>query len=268
MKRFYLVFGAMLVAAGCSSGYKSFYQSVPGATPEAIAAKRANPPPAMPSIERIAPADPAVLGAAFNQRGYDVIGYSSFNSGARESEEGALKQGKAVGADVVVIVNPQYTGTVTTQMPLTTPTTSTSYTNATATAYGPAGTATAYGNATTTTYGSKTTYIPITVNRHDYTAVYLVKGTYKLGAYARDLNNEERQELQTNQGAVLYVIVDGQPAFQADLLPGDVVSRIGATQIPNAAAFTAATALYGGKTVDITFRRRGVEMTKQISINR
>lgn len=258
---------AILSLGGCASGYSSFYQAYPGATPEAISQQRAGPPPAIPNVERIAPGDPAAIGAAMNQRGYQSIGYSSFNSGRSESEAAAVEQGRKVGADLVLIINPQYTGTVTTTVPITTPTTSTSYTTGTATAYGPAGTVNAYGSATTTTYGSKTNYIPIATNRYDYTSVYFIKGKFRLGMYTRPLSNEERQELQTNQGAVVTVIVDGTPAFNADLLPGDVITSIGGIPVSSPESFTAASAANAGKLAEIRYKRRGVDMTKQVQLN-
>jgi len=163
----------VLSLTGCAvNGYSKFYQQVPDATPEAIAQIRAAPPPETPLVMYAAkPPDPK----PFMQQGYAVIGYSSFNSGHNEPDSEAVAQAKKIGADLVVIVDPNYTGSVTSQIPLTLPTTTTSQTNGSATAYGSGGSVTAYGNSTTTTYGSRTTYIPMTVNRYDYGAVYFVK---------------------------------------------------------------------------------------------
>ena len=112
---------------------------------------------------------------AYAKRGYVQIGNAMFNSGRDEPETAAVHQGQKVGADLVLILNPKYTGSVTSSVPITTPTTNLSYTSGTATAYGSGGTVTAYGNSTTTTYGTTTNYVPITVNRSDYGAVFFVK---------------------------------------------------------------------------------------------
>jgi hypothetical protein len=160
LNRLALVAISSLVLAGCASGYKSFYQPAIGVTPEAIAARRAGPPPATPILERSAPGNAETILASYAKRGFGMIGHSIFNSGKSESESSALEQGKAVGADLVLVLNPQYTGSVTSNIPITIPTTTTSYTTGSATSYGSGGTATAYGNATTTSYGSHTTYIP------------------------------------------------------------------------------------------------------------
>ena len=112
---------------------------------------------------------------------------------------------------------------MTTHVPVTSPTTSTSHTSGTATAIGSGGTATAFGNSTTTTYGSQTSYVPMTVNRYDYGAAYFVKWRYILGAVWRDLTNEERTSLQSNSGIYITLVVDDTPAFRNDVLVEDII---------------------------------------------
>ena len=258
----------VVILSGCASGYQSFYRPAKGATPEAIAKERAAPAPAVPLVERSAPAEPDAVLTAYAKRGYVLIGHSMFNSGRRESEAAAVKQGQKVGADLVLIFNPQYTGSVTTHVPLTTPTTSTSHTTGSATAFGPGGPVTAYGNATTTTYGSKTTYIPRTVDRSDYGAVYFVKQKFAFGAFTRDLNDTERRALETNQGAVVLTVVDGTPAFMADILPGDVVRTINGEPIYNSGRLTEVIAGLKGQNVRIALLRNGQPIQKQVQLNR
>lgn len=260
----FIVFAVM---QGCASGYASFYKPIPGATPEVIAERRANPPPQTPLVERSAPDDPKKILEAYARRGYAMIGTSEFNSGHNESEASAIKQGQLVKADLVLIMNPQYTGSVTTSMPLTTPTTTTSYTSGTATAYGPGGTVNAYGSGTTTTYGSKTTYIPITINRSNYAAVYFVKQRYVLGAFVRDLNDSERQELQTNQGVVVLTIVNDTPAFSSDVIPGDIILTIDGQQVANQAAYERILDAHKGQVTELTLVRRGQKIQKSIQLN-
>jgi hypothetical protein len=129
-----LAAAAALVFASCASGYKSFYTPADGATPEAIAARRAAPPPDSPILERSAPDKPEAVLAAYAKRGYAMIGASSFSSGTRQSEASALQQARAVRADLVLVLNPQYAGAVTSSIPITTPTTTTAHTTGSATA--------------------------------------------------------------------------------------------------------------------------------------
>ena len=100
------------------SGYKEFYKQAPGTTPETVATMRVAPPPAIP-IERAQPGDSMTILDAYAKRGYIMIGSSMFKTGHPESEDSAVRQAQDVGADLVLILNPRYTGTVTYDIPIT-----------------------------------------------------------------------------------------------------------------------------------------------------
>ena len=261
---FFLALAALV--SGCASGYKQFYIPAQGATPEVISTRRVAPPPPIPILERAPFGDTKAILDAYTKRGYVMIGSAVFNSGKSESEDAAVNQGREVGADLVLVLNPKYSGSVTSSIPITTPTTSTSYTTGSATAYGSGGSATAYGNATTTTYGSTTNYVPFTVHRSDYGAVYFVKFRYNFGATYRDLNDSERQALQSNKGVVLLVIVDGSPAFEADLLVGDLVVAADNISVSNSRAFSEMLRARSGQRVTLSILRRGERIEKVVQL--
>jgi hypothetical protein len=267
MIRLLLAATASLILMSCASGYTKYYKSADDAKLQLIAAQREAPPPASPILERSAVMPADQLLSAYAKRGYTVLGASMFNSDQSQSEEAALEQGHAVGADLVLVFDPKYTGSVTTSIPITIPTATTSYTHGSATAVGPSGTATAYGNATTTTYGTQTTYIPMTVNRSDYGAVYFVKLRFSLGAMVRDLNDGERKELQTNQGVVVLTVADDSPAFTANILPGDIVTAIDGVTVPNQGGFRKMTAERKGKLATLTLVRNGQQIEKSVQLN-
>src|SRR5207248_8766609 len=123
---------SVFLLCSCASGYSEFYKSTSGATPEAIAKIRSGAPPKVPALDHTS-GQPNDVVAAYVRRGYALIGYSSFNTGHRESDDGALSQGTKVGADLVVVVDPKYTGSITSSVPITTPTSTTSYSTGTAT---------------------------------------------------------------------------------------------------------------------------------------
>ncbi len=254
------------VLSGCASGYKEFYRPVNGFDVARIAELRASPPPAQPLVERAQPGNADEILDAYAKRGYVMIGSSMFNSGRAESEDSAVEQGKSVGADLVLILNPKYTGSVTTTVPITTPTTSTTYSTATATAYGRGGPVTAYGTGVSTTHGSTTSYVPITTHRSDYGAVYFIRQKFTLGAFFRDLNDSERQQLQTNRGAVARLIVDGTPAFNADLLVGDVVTAVDGVAVTNTQGLLELLRARSGQTVLFTVVRRGQTIAKTLQL--
>lgn len=257
-----------LFLAGCASGYQQFYKPASSAVLERLATQRVSPAPAAPYIERSQPGNSQAILESYMKRGYIMIGHSAFNAGREESEDSAVRQGKNVGADLVLILSPKYTGSVTTSVPIITPTTSTSYTNGSATAYGAGRTVTAYGNSTTTTVANTTNYIPITINRSDYGAVYFVKQRFSVGVFTRNLSDSERQEFQTNKGAIVTIIVDGTPAFDADLLAGDRITSVDGQDISDSTNFNALLRERLGRKVSLTILRRGQLIEKSIQTRR
>jgi membrane-associated protease RseP (regulator of RpoE activity) len=247
------------------NNYTNFYRAELGATPDAIAAMRLRPATGSPQVVPVAKWDTSDA-SVYARQGYVLIGSSGFTSGRPESDQDAIAQGISVGADLVVILAPEYQGTVTAKIPVTTPTATTSYTNGTATAYGPGGPVMAYGNSTTTTYSTNTTYVPMTAQRSAYGAGYFVKKRYRFGALCRDLTDSERQEIQTNRGAYIVNVVDGTPAYESDFLPGDVILSLDGQ---SANGFTGLLELVNanrGRTVEIAILRGGKRLSKRVSI--
>jgi hypothetical protein len=254
-----------VLLGGCASDYSKFYRSYPNATPDVVAKYRTNTPPKTPALEH-AGGNPADIIAVYGRKGYGFLGYSSFSSGHRESDEAALSQGASVGADLVVVVDPRYVGSVTTSVPVTTPTVNTSNTTGAATAYGPGGAVTAFGNSSTTTYGSQTTYLPMTVQRFDYGALYLYKRRWHFGANFRDLNDTERNALQSNKGVCITSLVDGSPAHKADVLVSDLVVAIDGQPIFGQQAFSDFLEKDAGRTVELSIVRGDHPITKSVAL--
>jgi hypothetical protein len=237
----------MLYVTACASGYKEFYKQAQGATPETVAVMRVAPPPAIPIVERAQPGDSMTILDAYAKRGYIMIGNSMFKTGHPESEDSAVRQARDVGADLVLILNPRYAGTVTYNIPITT--------------------LTRAPKDSSQALDDITSYAPATIALSDYGAVYFVKQRFELGVFSRDLNDAERQELQTNQGAVVRLVVDGSPAFNADLQIGDVVTAVHGVAIANAQAFNELLRERGGKQVAISIVRRGQRLEKTVQLN-
>jgi Trypsin-like serine proteases, typically periplasmic, contain C-terminal PDZ domain len=203
---------------------------------------------------------------AYESNGYFPIGYSDFTSGRRQFGDGAISQGKRVGADLVVEIDPQYAGQTSTVLPITTPNNSTSYTTGSATAYGPYGSTTAYGTATTRTYGTQTNYVPITIQRVEYGAFYFVKVKTGWGVMASMLTDEQRQELQSNHGVNIAVVVRGTAAYESDILPGDILLTMAGEQVSMPADLHSIEKQHLGQTVAVSLYRRGQVITKQTTV--
>ena len=56
---------------------------------------------------------------------------------------------------------------------------------------------------------------------------------FKLGAYYRDLTTKERQINETNTGVIIMTVIEGTPAFKANLIPGDVVITVNRKEVDN-----------------------------------
>lgn len=253
--------------AACVSGYQQFYRPSPWATPEKVASSRAAPAPKTPLVERARPLGGGALLKAYARRGYAMIGQSTFNSGQPQPVSFAIEQGKAVGADLVLILDPTYTGSESTVVPITTPTSTSSYSTGTATAYGSGGSVTAYGTSNTTTYGTSTAYVPVTIRRFNYGALYFVKTRVVLGAFFRDLNDTERQQLQSNKGVFVTVVVDGTPAFTADILAGDIIVSVNDVRVVDSKQLHDLLKENKGKQVRITLYRNGKQIEKVVHLN-
>jgi serine protease Do len=175
---FLSVFFTLFLGA-CASGYKQFYKERQGMTPEIIAAMRVAPPRATPKIERAQPGDCMKILDAYAKRGFTMIGSSMFTSGHPESEDSAVRQAQAVGADVVLILNPRYAGMISHDAPITTLTRTRS--------------------TRASLYSDDITYyVPVTIPLTDYGALYFVKQRSDLGMFNRDLHEAERLQFQTD----------------------------------------------------------------------
>lgn len=258
----------MAVTVGCATGYEKFYMSLPGT--ETFLQMRAGPPPLEPLVE-YSPSlkEPNQSGAFFRaylRRGLVPIGMSSFVSAQSEPERGAIQQAKSVGADLVVIMQPEYKGTTTFDVPLTLPSVAQTFSTGHATAYGPGGPLAVYGVGSATTYSARTMYIPVVQHIVEYGAIYFVKIRPSFGALFRDLSDNERAWLQRNRGAVVDLILDSSPAFESDLLVGDVVLAIDDVEVINSEQAQKLVQQGIGRVVSIRIMRNGRILEKEVRL--
>lgn len=252
---------------GCANGYQQFYREIPGATQERIATTRVAPPTKQPLIDKVPPSNFVDIADRYFKAGYNPIGWSSFTSGGNASIEQARQQAINVGADLVVVTDPKYLGSETTTVPITTPTSSTSFSNVNGSIAGAGGTRSFSAAGTTTTFGSTTTLMPMTVHRMEYGAIYFIKAKTLLGAAVRELTASEKSALQTSKGVAIRAMVDGSPAYMADLLPGDLLTAINGAPITTVASFSQILESLAGSAVTVTGFRSGAPFTKQIQLN-
>ena len=251
--------------SGCASDYAKFYPGTPNAPPDVVAKNRIAPAPKTPSLEHAAGCPPTLLPpmAAAGMRSSDTRP-SAAAIGSRTVPR--LLRGPRWAWISCVVLDPKYAGFVSTTVPITTPTSTTSYTTGSATAYGAGGPVTAYGNATTTTYGTQTNYIPMTIHRFDYGALYLYKRHWRFGANYRDLNDDERRGLQSNKGVAVVMLVDGSPAYRSDVLVGDIILAVDGQPVYGHQDFGELLEQKSGHTVVLTISRAGQTITKTVAL--
>jgi len=252
---------ALLVLAltGCANNWAKYYQG----TPDARALPNYDASESVQGVRVYSTNDIAKDRLEMFRRGYVQIGASAFNAGSDQGSERQLRQqAEKVGAHVV-LVGSTYTNTVSGVMPLTTPTTSTSYTTGHATAYGAGGTVNAYGNSTTTIYGSQTTMIPYSIARSDFGAAFFAKSKTHTGIFAAPLDDATKQRIGSNKGVLVQAVVDGSPAFQADVLPGDVVQSINDESTSSPQQYQTAVNRWAGTKITLKLIRGSQEITKQ-----
>jgi putative serine protease PepD len=72
---------------------------------------------------------------------------------------------------------------------------------------------------------------------------------------------------EDGSGALVQAVEDGQPAAAAGLQEGDVITRVGDTEVTDAASLTAAVRNQSpGDTVQVTFTRDGNEQTVDVTL--
>jgi serine protease Do len=210
----------MLFASGCAqSGYMKFY--TPHLDPSAkddVAMLGDGELPVAHFVDDLVTAT-----NTWRTKGYVVLGYSSFN-GPQESQHHVISQAKRVGATLVLYTS-RYTDTESSTSALILPTTQTTYHSGSM--FTSSGSNAFYSGTSTS---QSTTVVPYTITqrRHGQAAVYLVKytGPMRFGISLVDLTPAQRSQLGRNTGAVVDVVVDGTPAFIANVVAEDVLIAV------------------------------------------
>lgn len=259
MRRLILSALACAALAGCANNWAKYYSGNENARTLPFYDARETGP-----IKIYRTVDPVKDRAELERQGYTQVGFSSFNAGSDSASEKQLRvQAEKIGAHVV-LTGSNYTGTVTGAMPLTLPTSTTSYTSGRATVYGAGGPVTVNGSGTTTTYGTETTMVPYSVNRSDFGAAYFVKVRFHTGIVAKDLEDSDRQLIGSNKGVRVRVVINGSPAFLQDVLVGDIILTVSDDPVFSGPSFSAAIAKHQGSTVTLKIRRGDKELTKTL----
>lgn len=217
-KLFWWAAGALLIAGPAQANdWEKFYRPI---MPTVELMPSTTEPELVPTTS-----DPQTDVGNMWRKGFAAIGYTSFNT-SNDKTADAMKLARKLKARYV-IVSTSLLSSHTSAVPLTLPNTTTSSTNGTVSAYGSSGSASGTYTGTTTTYGTQTTYIPITINRFEKNAIFFMEAPKRgAGIRLRDLNDKEVAAVETRRAFVVMFVRDDSPAYNADLLPGDIVLQV------------------------------------------
>ena len=192
----------LLIVSGCASGYSKFYtQRADGEFIYNLETLKENQTPVIVKTNDLWSEVERYLAKNFS-----VIGESHFN-GTMESDENIISQAKDVKATLVV----QTSGFVTTQLVST-----------------PLFTPNGIG-------GLNATSINHQQMRYNQFAVFMAKTikTPRFGAVGKDLTPDQKKQYGRNTGVLISFTVEGSPAFDANILPGDLLIAIDDIYIRN-----------------------------------
>jgi len=180
------------------------------------------------------------------EQGYDMLGYSSFESGD-VAPELATEQAKRVKADLVLVYT-QLTGSTPASMKLQQLRQQAAAQKAAA--------------AEPKAAGAAPAPVDDAKQRYHYFASYWVKlappliGVHVNGPLAED-----------QPGLPVVAVVKQSPADKAGLVDGDVLTRLGEVNLDKPEALTRAARQYAGQTVEVDFRRSGSPGKAMITLN-
>lgn len=170
------------------------------------------------------------------RKGYAMIGVSAFRS-SYHSQNKLIYFAKEIESDIV-LYSSRYNGTEQIAAPILEYTPSQTQVTenrgtVTATIIGDnkiaTGTGVYNGVASTTTQPYYTTrVIPVNVDRYNYSAAFFRKiKPQALGIWCVPLSVGYRQKIERNTGVYVTVLIVGSPAYQSNILEGDVILSIG-----------------------------------------
>ena len=247
--------------AGCANPYSKFYNDYTGGINIAESSNVIMP---IGKPKLIQGSNVEADGLRMLENGYILLGESNFNAGAI-NQNTAIDHAKKVYADTVIVYS-QYTNTVSGSVPLTVPNTQTSYHSGSI--YGSGGGYASYSGSSTT-YGTSTTYMPYSFRRYDYYATFWSKAKpMSLGIHFDNLTDELRKRVESNKGVYIVAVVKDSPAFNADLLNGDVIRKFNNIEVTNGTHFiNLLIAENKGQQIELEIFRNGKTIIKQIQLN-
>ncbi len=254
----------LLLSTGCGNPYRKNYLSTLDQWPGKTA--RLLPPGGPPRL--ISSSDVKSDSIAMLENGYLMVGHAAFR-GARIDEKQALEQARSVGA-AAVMVDKRFVNTVSESIPMNEwiPDRIIGTTERVVVTDGSETPKVVQKDSTTVIQGEfRTHYIQQSVDYYDYEATFWAKAAPPaFGVFVRELDDAAKASIQSNKGVVVKAVVKDSPAFDADLLKGDILVSMGESEIRHPEGFFQLLRENKGKTVTVRFVRGGVKKMVKVTL--
>lgn len=238
--------------------------------------QRLLPPSGPPQIETVALAQYQDATVRYMERGFARIGIASF-SGPPGTREQAIEQAQKVGAEFVLIGS-EYSRSAQVSIPSLSVQPGQTFTtqehgNITGNTFQGGTTAYNYGtysgSATTTTFPTfQTQYTPVDVPIYSQVATFWRRAKPPIfGAQFAPLPEDIRAKLERNTGVLVAAIIEGSPAFRANIIRGDVITQFGDTPIDTVQNLLDATRANAGQRIPVTIIRGTRTLTIEVQLN-
>lgn len=202
------------------------------------------------------------------EEGYLLLGRSRFR-GSAVDQGASLDQAKKVGASVVVIGS-EYAESATECIPMTEwfPERQITTKETAIISRGPETGTVVERDVVRTIKGEfRTTCVPQTTDYYDYAATFWGKSRPPIfGVLVEALNDELRQQLQSNHGVQVQAVIRSSPAFAADILRGDIITSLAGESILDADHFFEIVEAHAGEQVTVEINRNGEAKTFQVPL--
>jgi S1-C subfamily serine protease len=230
----------ILALTGCATnGFEKYYTPTPGS--EVVRTDPAYEKPAGELKIYLYSADPKSDNARANEAGYVMIGVSSFYGQQNTmTKEQLREQARRVGASMVIIES-KYKDTTSGAVPLV-----------------------LSGQSSYTA-----TAIPYSYSRNDTVATFWVHRDVShmhFGAFFGPLPDDLRAKLQRNTGLVVRSVISGTPAFNANVLRGDIILKVSGEDVVDVAAFQKQIEQRAGQTITLEILRGDTPKTISVPL--
>ena len=256
----------LLFAPGCENPYHKNYLSTIQKWPGGVASRVLKPEgePKLVTSTNMKNDSHSLL-----EDGYVLLGRAKFRDPTLDESQ-AIEQGKAVGA-WVVLVSHQYVNTVTESVPFGqwTPDQTTVTEQTAQIQRDPNKPPVTVQNQTVQTVQGQfqTTYVPVNMDYYEYSATFWAKAKPSpIGVLVESLNDDQKKQLQTNKGVVVEVVIRGTPAYEADVLKGDVLTSLADEQIQTPDQFFDIVGRHQGEPVTLILIRDGQAKTLSLTL--